>query len=142
MKQTNQTTAKDIDAYIARFPAHVQTVLQKIRQTIRDAAPGAQEKISYQMPAFFLQGNLVYFAAWKQHIGFYPPVSGDEQLRQEAAVYAGEKGNLQFPLDQPIPYDLIGKIVQVRVAENLARAAAKKEKVRQPRQTMPEPGQR
>jgi uncharacterized protein YdhG (YjbR/CyaY superfamily) len=124
----NQTTAKDIDAYIARFPADVQAILQKIRQTIRETAPEAKEVISYQMPAFYLQGNLVYFAAWKNHIGFYPPVSGDEEIRQEAAVYAGEKGNLQFPLDQPIPYDLIRRIVQARVTENLAKAAAKKEK--------------
>jgi uncharacterized protein YdhG (YjbR/CyaY superfamily) len=109
-----QTTAKDIDEYIARCPADVQAILQQIRQTIRDAAPGAQEKISYRMPAFHLQGKLVYFAAWKQHIGFYPPVAGDEELQQEATVYAGEKGNLQFPLDQPIPYDLIRRIVQGR----------------------------
>jgi len=128
-----QTTAKDIDEYIARYPAAVQAILQEIRQTIRAAAPGAQEKISYQMPAFHLKGALVYFAAWKQHIGFYPPVSGDEELRREAAVYAGEKGNLQFPLDQPIPYDLIRKIVQQRMAENLAKAAVKKQKSRQPR---------
>ncbi|HMN30468.1 MAG TPA: DUF1801 domain-containing protein, partial [Caldilineaceae bacterium] len=112
---TKQTAATDIDAYIARFPAEVQAILHRIRQTIHEAAPGAQEKISYQMPAFHLHGNLVYFAAWKQHIGFYPPISGDEELRREAAVYAGEKGNLRFPLDQPIPYDLIRKIVKVRV---------------------------
>ena len=124
----NHTTAKDIDAYIARFPADVQAILQQIRQTIRDAASGAQEKISYQMPTFYLHGNLVYFAAWKQHIGLYPPVAGDEELRQEAAVYAGEKGNLQFPLDQPIPYDLIRRIVQARVTENLAKAAAKEKR--------------
>jgi uncharacterized protein YdhG (YjbR/CyaY superfamily) len=126
----NQTTAKDVDAYIARFPTDVQASLEKIRLTIREAAPEAKEIISYQMPAFHLKGNLVYFAAWKKHIGFYPPITGDEALRQEAAIYAGEKGNLQFPLDQPIPYDLISKIVRLRVKENLAYAAAKKGQIK------------
>ena len=124
----NQTTAKDIDAYIARFPTDVQAILEKIRMTIREAAPEAKEVISYQMPAFHLKGNLVYFAAWKKHIGFYPPITGDEEFKRELAVYAGPKGNLQFPLDQPIPYELISKIVRLRVKENLARAAAKKGK--------------
>lgn len=124
----NQTTAQDVDAYIARFPEPVRTILEKVRATIRQAAPEAQEIISYQMPAFYQHGNLVYYAAWKQHIGFYPPITGDEELRQEAAVYAGEKGNLQFPLDQPIPYELISRIVTVRVKENLEKATAKKNK--------------
>lgn len=118
----NQTTGKDVDAYIARFPVEVQAILQQIRQTIREAAPAAKELISYQMPAFHLHGNLVYYAAWKKHIGFYPPVSGDEALLNDAVAYAGEKGNLQFPLDQPMPYALITRIVQQRVKENLARA--------------------
>ena len=122
---TNSTTAKDVDAYIARFPDDVQEILQKVRVTIREAAPEAKEVISYQMPAFHLHGNLVYYAAWKNHIGFYPPITGNEQLWKEASVYAGEKGNLQFPLDQPIPYDLITRIVQQRVKENLDRAAQK-----------------
>lgn len=119
----NPTTAKNIDEYIARFPQDVQAILEKIRRTIQEAAPDAKEVISYQMPAFHLKGNLVYFAAWKEHIGFYPPISGDEEIKAETAVYAGEKGNLQFPLDQPIPYDLIGKIVQLRVRQNLERTA-------------------
>ena len=125
---TNQSTPKDIDEYIAGYPQDVQAILEKIRLTIREAAPEAKEVISYQMPAFHLKGNLVYFAAWKEHIGLYPPLSGDEELKKEIAIYEGPKGNLQFPLDQPIPYDLIRRIVQLRVRENLARAAAKKGK--------------
>ncbi|MFN8492517.1 MAG: DUF1801 domain-containing protein [Caldilineaceae bacterium] len=125
---TERTTPKDIDAYIASFPEPIQTLLQQIRLTIREAAPDAQETIKYQMPTFVLHGNLVYFAAFKKHIGFYPPVSGDKELQRAVAVYAGPKGNLQFPLDQPMPYDLIRKIVQARVKENLAKAAAKGKK--------------
>ncbi len=121
----NQTTAQDVDAYIARFPTDVQEILEKIRQTIRAAAPEAKEIISYQMPAFHQHGNLVYYAAWKKHIGFYPPITENEELRQEAAVYAGEKGNLQFPLDQPMPLELISRIVKQRVKENLELAAHK-----------------
>lgn len=116
-----------IDEYIALYPADVQAILQKIRATIRKAAPDAEEKISYQIPAFALHGNLVYFGAFKKHIGFYPPIR-DEKLKREAAIYAGEKGNLQFPLDQAIPYALIGRIVKARVKENLAKVAGKKKK--------------
>ncbi len=116
-----------IDEYIAGYPADVQAILQKIRATIHKAAPGAEEKISYQIPAFALHGNLVYFGAFKKHIGFYPPIR-DEKLKHEAAIYAGDKGNLQFPLDQAIPYALIGRIVKARVKENLAKVAGKKKK--------------
>lgn len=123
--KSDQTTPKTIDEYIAGCPADVQERLQKIRATIRKAAPKATEVISYQMPAFKQHGNLVYFAAAKKHIGFYPPVS-DVALKKEAAVYAGPKGNLKFPLDQPIPYALITKIVKVRVKEDAARATAKR----------------
>lgn len=119
------TTAKDMDEYIARFPDQIQAILQQIRLTIREAAPDATEVISYQMPAFHQAGNLVYFAAWKEHIGFYPPVTAEAEFKEEVAAYEGPKGNLQFPLDQPIPYDLIRKIVKARVQENLARAAGK-----------------
>ncbi|MCE7981326.1 MAG: hypothetical protein DYG89_09060 [Caldilinea sp. CFX5] len=122
MKQPAPST---IDEYIARFSAPIQAILQQIRATIRAAAPAAKEVISYQMPAFHQEGNLVYFAAWKEHIGFYPPVSAEADFKQELAVYEGPKGNLQFPLDQPIPYDLITKIVQQRLKENLAHAALK-----------------
>ena len=108
-------TSRDIDEYIAGFPPDVQEVLHKVRAAIRAAAPQATEKISYQMPAFFQDGVLAYFGGFKTHIGFYPPVSGDAKLVREAAPYAGEKGNLRFPLDQPIPYDLIRRIVETRL---------------------------
>ena len=125
---TDQTVPKTIDDYIAGFSDDLQEILQKIRMTIREAAPDAEETISYQMPAFKLKGILVYFAAFKKHIGLYPPVTGDEKLMSEVSVYAGPKGNLRFPLDKPIPYALIGEIVKVRVKENLARAEAKGKK--------------
>jgi uncharacterized protein YdhG (YjbR/CyaY superfamily) len=115
-----------IPAYIALFPPDVQAILEKIRSTIANVAPGAEEAISYQIPAFTLNGALVYFAAFKNHIGFYPPVKGDEKLEAAVAKYAGEKGNLRFPLDQPIPYRLIERIVKLRVKQNRAKAAAKK----------------
>ena len=123
---TAKKVPKDIDEYIAGFPDDVQTILEKLRQTILKAAPGAQEKISYQIPAFMLNGELVYFAAFKSHIGFYPPVTGgDEKFQLEKAVYEGPKGNLKFPFDKPIPYALIGKIVKLRVTENLQKSATK-----------------
>ena len=115
---------KDIDQYIATFPTDVQMVLKKVRQTIRDAAPDAEETISYQMPAFKQHGILVYFAAWTKHIGLYPPISGDKTLERAVAPYAGPKGNLQFPLDEPIPYDLLERIVKLRVKQDSVKAAA------------------
>jgi uncharacterized protein YdhG (YjbR/CyaY superfamily) len=117
---------KTIDEYIALFPPEIQEILQRIRATIHETAPDAQEKISYRMPTFTLNGNLVHFAAFKNHIGFYPPVRGDAKLMKELSVYAGEKGNLKFPLDQPIPYALITKVVKARVKENRERARSKK----------------
>ena len=122
--------SKDIDGYIAQFPAEVQAILQKVRETIRTAAPEVKETISYQMPAFKQHGILVYFAAWKKHIGLYPPISGDKALEKAVARYAGPKGNLQFPLDEPIPYDLIERIVKLRVKQNSAKATAKRKKSR------------
>jgi uncharacterized protein YdhG (YjbR/CyaY superfamily) len=116
-----------IDAYIAAFPLEVRDILERIRSTIRKAAPDAEETISYGLPAFTLHGALVYFGAFKKHIGFYPPVR-DEKLRREVSAYAGEKGNLQFPLDKPIPYALISKIVRARVKENRETQAAKKKR--------------
>ena len=89
---------------------------------VRAAAPEAEEKISYQMPAFRLKGDLIYFAAFKKHIGIYPPVAGDERLRKDLAPYRGEKGNLKFPLDEPIPYPLIGRVIEARLAEHRAKA--------------------
>ena len=119
-----------IDEYISRFPAEVQAILEDVRTTIRRAAPLAQEVISYQMPAFRQDGILVYFAAWKNHIGFYPPISGEEALLKAVAQYAGPKGNLQFPLDKPIPFHLITRIVKLRVKQNNEKAEAKKKKKR------------
>lgn len=123
--QTNKTAPKDIDEYIAGFPKNIQTILQKIRKTIKKAAPEAQEKIGYQMPTFTLNGNLVHFAAFKNHIGFYPTPSGTEKFKKEISVYRAAKGSIQFPLDQPIPYDLISQIVEFRVKENLAKTKKK-----------------
>lgn len=119
---------KNIDEYIAGFPPDIQAILEHIRATIRNAAPEAQETISYQMPTFTLKGNLVHFAAFKKHIGFYPTPSGTEQFQQQIAGYKAAKGSIQFPLDKPIPYDLIREIVTFRVQENLAKAAAKGKK--------------
>jgi len=128
--KSDQPTPRTIDEYIAGFPPDVQDILQKIRMTIREAAPDAQETISYQMPTFTLKGNLVHFAAFKSHIGFYPVPTGIEAFKDELAVYKQGKGSVQFPLDQPIPYELIGRIVTFRVQENLAKAAAKGKKSR------------
>lgn len=122
---------KTIDEYISCFPLEVQAILKRIRRTIRRAAPDAQETISYQMPSFRLRRVLVYFAAWQNHIGLYPPVSGDPKLERAIAPYAGEKGNLQFPLDRPIPYDLIEQIVRLRVRQDRANTASARGKRRQ-----------
>ena len=114
-----------IDEYIAAQPAALRALLETMRATIRAAAPDAQEIISYQMPAFYLQGNLVYFGAGKNHIGFYPTPSAIQAFAQELSAYAGAKGSVRFPLDKPLPLELIGKIVAFRVAENLAKAEKK-----------------
>jgi uncharacterized protein YdhG (YjbR/CyaY superfamily) len=115
-----------IDEYIAASFPKVRPILKRIRKTIREAAPQAEEIISYRMPAFRQGGVLVYFAAFKEHIGLYPPVRGNASLEKKAAPYAGEKGNLRFPLDQPIPYDLIASIVEFRVRENEAKTGIRK----------------
>jgi uncharacterized protein YdhG (YjbR/CyaY superfamily) len=120
---TTRATPKSIDEYIASFSPEVRAILEKIRVTIRKAAPDARETISYSMPAFTLGGALVYFAAFKKHIGFYPPVRGDAKLERSISAYAGEKGNLRFPLDQPIPYSLIERIVKLRVKQMLSKKA-------------------
>lgn len=125
--KTTRTTPRDIDEYIAGFQPDVQEILHRIRKTIRQVAPEAQEKIAYQMPTFALGGkNLVHFAAFKNHIGFYPTPTGTEKFQKELSPYKHAKGSVQFPLDQPIPYNLITKIVKFRVKENLANAKAKK----------------
>ncbi|HEU4557951.1 MAG TPA: DUF1801 domain-containing protein [Longimicrobium sp.] len=123
-----QSAPQTVDAYIAGFPDHVQEILQKIRTTVRNAAPEAEESISYQIPAFKLKGTpLVYFAAHKKHIGLYPVPVGNPEL-EELSEYASGKGTAQFPLNQPIPFDLIKKIVKFRAKDCLERAEAKRKK--------------
>ena len=124
--KTERIAAKDIDEYISNFPNNVREILEKIRITIRKAAPRAEEKIGYGIPTFTLKGNLVHFAAFKKHIGFYPTPSGIEQFKQELSVYKSAKGSVQFPLDKPIPFGLISKIVKFRVQENLEKAETKR----------------
>ena len=114
-----------IDEYIKTFPRETQKILEEIRATIKAAAPNAQEKISYQMPTFFLNGNLVHFAAFKNHIGFYPVPTGIAKFKKELSVYEQGKGSVQFLLDQPMPLDLITRIVKFRVSENLVKLKVK-----------------
>jgi uncharacterized protein YdhG (YjbR/CyaY superfamily) len=126
--QTSHTAPKTLDEYIEAFPNDVQEILEKIRRTIKKASPDAQETIKYRMPTFMLQGNLVCFAAFKKHIGFYP---GSKDLRKKVktlSTYEGEEGSLKFPLDRPIPYSLISRIVKFRANENLERETTKAKK--------------
>ena len=127
-----QSTAKDIDEYIAGFPEEVQARLQAVRRTIHEAAPEAVEAISYQMPTFRLHGNLVHFAAFPKHIGFYPAPTGMEEFQEELSRYKTGKGSVQFPLDQPLPLDLVRRIVEFRVKESVTAARAKAKKGRVP----------
>lgn len=117
-----------IDAYVAAFPKDVQAILNKIRALIQACAPDATEAIKYQIPTFVLHGNLVHFAAYENHIGLYPAPSAIEKFKDELARYKFAKGSIQFPLDAPIPYTLIKKIVKFRVQENRDKAAAKTQK--------------
>jgi uncharacterized protein YdhG (YjbR/CyaY superfamily) len=126
--QTDETGPKNIDEYIAGFPPDIQAILQQIRATIRVAAPDAEETISYQMPTFTLKGILVHFAAHEKHIGFYPTPSGIEKFQNALSGYKSAKGSVQFPLDKPIPFDLIAEIVRFRVKENVEKAEAKKKR--------------
>ena len=121
-------TINSIDEYIIQFPIEVQAILQKLRDVIKESAPEAVEKISYQMPTFYLHGNLVHFAANKNHIGFYPAPSGIEAFKQELSQYKSSKGAVQFPKDKPIPYEIISEIVKFRVTENKVKAEAKSKK--------------
>jgi len=114
-----------IDEYIATFPEETQKILQELRATIKAAAPQATEKISYQMPTFFLNGNLIHFAAFKNHIGLYPTPSGTEAFKKELSVYESGKGSIRFPINQPLPLKLVSEIVKFRVAENLKKAESK-----------------
>ena len=126
--ETNKSTPKTIDEYIATFPNEVQQILGELRATIRKAAPDAEETINYQIPTFTLKGNLVHFAAYKKHIGFYPTPSGIEKFKEELAIFEGAKGSVKFPIDKPLPFGLISKIVRFRVIENLEKAATKSKK--------------
>jgi uncharacterized protein YdhG (YjbR/CyaY superfamily) len=126
--RANQPDPKDIDEYIAAFPNDLQEILKKIRKTIRRAAPDADETIKYQMPTFTLNGNLVHFAAFKKHIGFYPVPRGNEAFKDELSRYEGAKSTVRFPIDKPIPFDLISRIVKFRVKQNLEKAELKGKK--------------
>jgi len=127
-KESKASQALDIENYIAMFPGNVQAILKKIHRTIRQAAPEAKEMISYRMPAFKQNGILVYFAAWENHIGLYPPISGNKTIEKCLARYRGPKGNLLFPLNEPIPYELIEKIVRLRVRQDTEKTAAQRKK--------------
>lgn len=122
------TTSSKIDDYIARFPPDVQQLLKQVRATIKETAPEAQETIKYAMPAFVLQGDLVYFAAFKTHIGFYATPTAHESFQAELSAYKTGKGSVQFPLDQPMPLDLIARMVAFRVQQNLEKTALKTKK--------------
>ena len=119
---------KDIDGYIKMFPSKVKKILQELRAVIRQFAPDAEEKISYQIPTFALKGNLIHFAAYKTHIGFYPTPSGIEAFKEELARYKSAKGSVQFPINEPLPMELIRRIVEFRVNENLSKYLEKKKK--------------
>ena len=127
-KPINPKEPKDIDEYIAGFPVDVQESLEKIRRTIRKAAPDAEETIKYQMPTFELKGNLVHFAAYKEHIGLYPVPRGVEEFKNRLSVYKGEKSTLRLQLDKPIPTALISDIVKFLVKRNLTAGEAKRKK--------------
>jgi uncharacterized protein YdhG (YjbR/CyaY superfamily) len=126
--QSKQSAPATIDEYIAGFPPEVQSLMRKLRATIRKAAPRAEEKISYQIPTFYLQGQLVYFGGFKKHIGFYPGAAAIAKFKKELSAYKGAKGSVQFPFTEPMPLDLIDKIVKFRVKQNLAKAAAQAKK--------------
>jgi uncharacterized protein YdhG (YjbR/CyaY superfamily) len=120
--KSNKIGSISIDEYIATFPEVTQKILEELRATIKASAPEAEEKISYQMPTFALKGNLVHFAAWKNHIGFYPTSSGTQAFKHELSIYEGAKGSVKFPIEKPLPLELISRIVKFRVAENLKNA--------------------
>ncbi|AIQ28784.1 MULTISPECIES: iron chaperone [Paenibacillus] len=126
--EKNKVTYESVDQYISAYAPEVQEILQTLRKVIREAAPEAEEKISYQMPTFFLHKNLVHFAAFKNHIGFYPAPQGIEAFKEELAKYKGAKGSVQFPIHEPLPYELITRIVKFRVEENQQQAAGKAQK--------------
>lgn len=126
--EENKITSESIDGYISNFPPEVQEILKTLRKVIKESAPDAEEKISWKMPTFFLHGNLVHFAAFKNHIGFYPAPSAIDVFKNELSEYKGAKGSVQFPIEKPLPYELISEIVRFRVAENIKQAEDKKKK--------------
>jgi uncharacterized protein YdhG (YjbR/CyaY superfamily) len=124
----NNITFQSIDEYILQFSPEVQEILKTLRNVIKESAPEAEEKINYQMPTFFLHGNLVHFAAYKTHIGFYPTPSGIDAFKNELSGYKGAKGSVQFLIGKPLPYDLISRIVKFRAAENIKQDEGKLKK--------------
>jgi len=126
VKSVKAVPAKNVDEYVAAQPKVVQQIVNKLRSTIKAAAPKSKEVISYQMPAYKYNGMLVYFAVWPNHIGFYPTPGGIEAFKKELGDYEMSKGTVKFPLDKTIPYNLISKIVKYRVKENEMRASRKK----------------
>ncbi|MEH7110631.1 iron chaperone [Bacillus sp. JJ1764] len=116
---------KSIDEYILQFPQEIQEILKTLRKVIKESAPNAEEKISYRMPTFVLDGNLVHFAAFNNHIGFYPTPSGINTFKHELSGYKTSKGAVQFPIGKPIPYELISQIVKFRVGENKGKRKVK-----------------
>lgn len=125
MKNSTNSPPKDVDEYIAGFPKEIQKVLEELRATIKKAAPDAEEVIRYQMPAYKYHGPLVYFAVHKNHIGFYATPTGNTAFEKELCSYKTGKGSVQFPLDQPVPLQLVARIVKFRVEENLAKTQKK-----------------
>jgi uncharacterized protein YdhG (YjbR/CyaY superfamily) len=124
----DKKTPKNVNEYISGFPEDVRAKLEMMRATILEASPEAEEKISYQIPTYVLEGNLVHFAAYKKHIGFYPTSSGVEKFKEKLSAYKTAKGSIQFPIDEPIPYELVKEIVEFRVKENTDKAEAKRRK--------------
>ena len=128
MMNENESSYTNVDEYINQFPSDIQVILNEIREVVRKAAPDAIEKISYQMPCYYLNGNLVYYAAYKKHIGFYPLPSGIDAFHEELSQYKRSKGAVQFPINQPMPLELIRRIVQFRAVENLQISQTKTSK--------------
>ena len=124
--EVNKPTFKTTDEYIKQFSPEIQELLTKVRNVIKEAVPEATEKISYQMPTYYLHGNLVHFAAYKQHIGFYPTPGGVEAFKDQLTSYKTSKGAIQFPLDQPLPFELISEMAKYRASESRAKFEAKK----------------
>jgi len=122
------TSIENVESYIATFPKETQKLLEQIRQTIKSVAPTATEKIGYGIPTFVLNGNLVHYAGYKNHIGFYPGAAGIEKFQEELSVYKGAKGSVQFPLDQPLPLKLVSEITKFRVVQNEQKLTTKGKK--------------